>query len=126
MTPTARTLTALRANGWTAEVVERWNPHARVRHDLFNIADILAVRGAETLAVQVTAGSCVSARVAKLRASAALPLLCRAGWRVEVHGWRKVKVKRGGKAMRWACRVVDMVVDRLASEAQEPENEVAR
>jgi hypothetical protein len=108
MTPTARTLAKLRADGYTAEVVERWNPHARVRHDLFNIADILAVRGAETLAVQVTAGSCVSARVTKLRASAALPLLCGAGWRVEVHGWRKVK--RGDKATRWACRVVDMGV----------------
>ncbi|HEX7325184.1 MAG TPA: hypothetical protein VF292_07505 [Rhodanobacteraceae bacterium] len=63
MTPTARTLAALRVEGWTAEVVERWNPHARVRHDLFNVADILAVRGAETLAVQVTSGSNVPARV---------------------------------------------------------------
>lgn len=62
MTPTARTLQALRADGWLVEVVERWNPHARVRHDLFNVADILAVRGSETLAVQVTAGSRVSAR----------------------------------------------------------------
>jgi len=111
MTPTARTLAALKADGWTAEVVERWNPHARVRHDLFHVADILAVRGRETLAVQVTAGSGVAARVGKLRASSALPLLHAAGWRVEVHGWRRVKVKRGGKAIRWACRVVDMADD---------------
>jgi hypothetical protein len=108
MTPTARTLAALRATGWTAEVVERWNPHARVRHDLFNIADVLAVRGRETLAVQVTAGSGVSARVRKLRGSSALPLLTAAGWRVEVHGWRKVKVRRGGRATRWACRTINM------------------
>lgn len=108
MTPTARTLATLRADGWTAEVVERWNPHARVRHDLFNIADILAVRGRETLAVQVTAGSGVSARVRKLTASPALPLLAAAGWRVEVHGWRKVKVRRGGRASRWQCRIVPM------------------
>lgn len=108
MTPTARTLTMLRADGWTAEVVERWNPHARVRHDLFNVADILAVRGVETLAVQVTAGSGVSARVRKLTASSALPLLAAAGWRIEVHGWRKVKVRRGGKASRWQCRIVPM------------------
>lgn len=117
MTPTARTLATLRADGWTAEVVERWNPHARVRHDLFNVADILAVRGRETLAVQVTAGSGVSARVAKLRASAALPLLVTVGWHVEVHGWRKVKVKRGGKAIRWACRVVDMANTQAADDA---------
>ena len=119
MTPTARTLAALRADGWTAEVVERWNPHARVRHDLFNIADILAVRGRETLAVQVTAGSGVSARVHKLEASSALPLLAAAGWRVEVHGWRKVKVKRGGKATRWACRVVGMVNTQTADDANQ-------
>lgn len=108
MTPTSRTLAMLRADGWLVEVVERWNPHARVRHDLFNVADILAVRGRETLAVQVTAGSGVSARVRKLNASTALPLLAAAGWRVEVHGWRRVKVKRGGRATRWACRIVNM------------------
>ena len=108
MTPTQRTLAALRADGYTAEVVEHWNPHARVRHDLFGIVDILAVRGRETLAVQTTAGSGVSARIAKLTASPALPLLAAAGWRVQVHGWRRVKVKRGGRATRWDCRIVDM------------------
>ena len=108
MSPTQRTLVALRAEGWTAEVVERWNPHARVRHDLFNIVDILAVRGTQTLAVQTTAGSGVSPRIIKLRASSTLPLLLGAGWRIEVHGWRRVKVRRSGKAIRWACRVVDM------------------
>ncbi len=108
MTPTARTLAALRADGWAAEVVERWHPHARVRHDLFHVPDILAVRGRETLAVQVTAGSGVSARVRKPNASTALPLLAAAGWRVEVHGWRRVKVKRGGRATHWACRIVNM------------------
>lgn len=108
MSPAARTLAALRHDGWLVEVVERWNPHARIRHDLFNVADVLAVRGAETLAVQVTSGSNVSARVAKLKASSALPRLVSAGWRVEIHGWRRVKVKRGGKAKRWACRVVEI------------------
>lgn len=107
MTPTERTLARLRADGYTAEVVEHWNPYARVRHDLFGIADVLAVRDKETLAVQCTAGSCVSARLAKLRASPALPVLHSAGWRVEVWGWRKLKVKRGGKATRWDCRTVD-------------------
>ncbi|MGH8110455.1 MAG: hypothetical protein ACREPL_00720 [Rhodanobacteraceae bacterium] len=108
MTPTQRTLAALHADGWTAKVVERWNPHARVRHDLFGIVDILAARARETLAVQVTAGSCVSAHVHKLTASNALPMLAAAGWRVEVHGWRKVKVQRGGRATRWQCRIVPM------------------
>ena len=108
MTPTQRTLATLRADGYTAEVVERWNPYARVRHDLFGIVDILAIREGETLAVQTTAGSGVSARIAKLTASPALALLATAGWRVQVHGWRRVKLKRGGRATRWDCRIVEM------------------
>ena len=108
MTPTARSLAALRADGYTAAVVERWNPHARIRQDLFGIVDILAIRAGETLAVQTTAGSGVSARVRKVRDSATLTLLHAAGWLVQVHGWRRVKLRRGGKATRWACRIVDM------------------
>ena len=42
-TPTARTLAAMRREGWTVQVVERWNPHARIRQDLFGWADLLAV-----------------------------------------------------------------------------------
>ena len=33
MSPTARSLAWLRDGGWTAGVVERWNPGARVRQD---------------------------------------------------------------------------------------------
>ena len=42
-TPTARTLATMRQEGWTVQVVERWNPHARIRQDLFGWADLLAV-----------------------------------------------------------------------------------
>lgn len=106
--PTQRSLAYLRAAGWTAEVVERWNPHARVRHDLFGFIDIMAVRGSETLAVQTTSGSGVSARLRKIAEQPRLADVRAAGWLVHVHGWRKVKLKRGAKTMRWACRVVDV------------------
>ena len=43
MTPTQRTLAECRRRGWTAAVVEKWNPHARIRQDLFGCIDILAV-----------------------------------------------------------------------------------
>lgn len=43
MTPTARTLKWLRERGYTAEVVERWNPHSRTRKDLFGFADVAAI-----------------------------------------------------------------------------------
>ena len=89
MTPTQRTLAKLRADGWTTAIVEHWNAHARVRQDLFGFIDILALRDGETLAVQATSGSNVAARVAKIAESKTAPIVRKAGWRIEVWGWRK-------------------------------------
>lgn len=101
MSPTQRTLKHLREAGYPlVQVVERWNPHARVRQDLFGIVDVLAV-GSDIVGVQATSGSNVSSRVAKLTESDALPVLRKAGVRVLVHGWRKV---RG----QWTLREVDL------------------
>ena len=100
-TPTQRTLKHLRAAGYgLVQVVERWNPHARVRQDLYGCIDVLAV-GSDIVGVQATSGSNVAARVRKLTDSPALPVLRKAGVRVLVHGWRKV---RG----RWRLREVDL------------------
>jgi hypothetical protein len=99
--PTQRTLKHLRDAGYPlVQVVERWNPHAGVRQDLFGIVDVLAV-GADIVGVQATSGSNVAKRVTKLTESEALPILRRAGVRVLVHGWRKL---RG----RWTLREVDL------------------
>jgi hypothetical protein len=99
--PTQRTLAHLRAAGYPlVQVVERWNPHARVRQDLFGVVDVLVV-GADIVGVQATSGSNVAKRVAKLTESPALPVLRKAGVRVLVHGWRKL---RG----RWRLREVDL------------------
>jgi hypothetical protein len=108
--PTQRTLKLLRDEGYLAYVVERWCSFTHRRYDLFGIIDVLAVKGSETLAVQTTSGSAVSARVKKMEASEALPWLRDAGWTIHVHGWRKTKLKRGGKAMRWGCRTVDLTI----------------
>lgn len=100
--PTSRTLEHLRGAGYElVQVVERWNPHARVRQDLFGIVDVLAIRGAEIVGVQATSGSNVAARVAKLTEHASTPVLRKAGVRLLVHGWRKA---RG----RWVLREVDL------------------
>ena len=89
--PTQRTLAHLRAAGYPlVQVVERWNPYARIRQDLFGIIDVVAV-GADIVCVQATSGSNVSKRVAKITESEALPILRKAGIRVLVHGWRKVR-----------------------------------
>lgn len=91
MSPTQRTLALLRAQGWRPEVVEKWNPYARIRQDLFGCLDILALGDGVVLGVQACSGTDTAKRVAKLRAAAALPDLQRAGIRVEVWGWRKLK-----------------------------------
>ena len=99
--PTQRTLKHLREAGYLlVQVVERWNPHARIRQDLFGIIDVVAV-GADIVGVQATSASNVSKRVTKITESAALPILRKAGIRIVVHGW----AKRKG---RWTLREVDL------------------
>ena len=101
MTPTQRSLAKLRADGWHAEVVERWNPHTRTRHDLFGFGDILAVGSAGVLLVQTTTATNVSSRIHKIADSPLIGVVREAGIAVHVHGWAK-------KGNRWECRVEDL------------------
>lgn len=105
-TPTQRTLKRLREAGWEAAVVEKWNPHARIRQDLFGFADVLAFKPGQTpILCQVTTTG-TAARIRKIKEEPRALSALKSGFRIEVHGWRKVKVKRGGKAMRWEPRII--------------------
>jgi len=95
--PTQRSLALLREEGYHCEIVEKWNSFTRTRKDLWGWADILAIRRGEVLAVQVTSGSNTSAREKKIADSEITPKVREAGIRIEVHGWRKLKVG-------WACK----------------------
>jgi len=44
-----------------------------------------------------------------------------AGGRIQVWGWRKTKLKRGGKAMRWTARVVEVGLDFAIDKAEHVE-----
>jgi hypothetical protein len=102
VTPTQLTLRYLREQGYTAEVTEKWNPHARVRNDLFGIVDVLALKGDETLAVQTTSATNVSARIRKIADAPTIAAIREAGWTFHVHGWAK-------KSGRWVlARNVDV------------------
>ena len=101
MTPTQRSLIYLREQGYLCEVVEKWNSFTKTRKDLWGWCDILAIREGEILAVQVTAAG-VSSRVKKIMESDTLPIVRKAGVRIEVHGWRK-NVKG-----RYVMRIEDM------------------
>ncbi len=101
--PTQRTLEEMRNRGFPlVQVVEHWNPHARIRQDLYGIIDVLAVSELDIYAIQATSGDHVSERVAKMAESEALPILIKAGIRVVVHGWRK------NAAGRWVLREVEL------------------
>ena len=102
--PTARTLALLRQEGWTAQVVERWNPYAKVRHDLFACIDVLAINGSVVLGVQATSGSNVSARLSKIASLPSAALWKASGGLLEVWGWRKVG--KQGERKRWEVRRV--------------------
>ena len=99
--PTSRTLDLLREQGYAVAVVEKWNPHARIRQDLFGFIDILALKREETLAVQATSSG-VSARVKKIMESEYLPRVREAGWRIQVWGWTK------NSKGKYVLRVVDI------------------
>lgn len=100
--PTQRSLKLLRDEGYRAAITEHWNGFAKIRQDLFGIIDILAVKDGETVGVQTTSASNVSARVKKIAKSEATGDLRKAGWTLLVHGWAK------GSNGRWTCRIVDV------------------
>lgn len=105
--PTQRALAECKKRGWKPAIVEKWNPHARIRQDLYGFADLVVLDGNPgLLALQVTSGANLSARMAKLSAVPAVVDWLKAGLRVECWGYRKLVVKRGGKATRWNLRRV--------------------
>ena len=101
MSPTELTLRKLRKEGWSAEVVERWIPRVNVRKDLFGFIDIVAIKDGETLGVQATSYSNMSARIHKIEDSPHLKTLREAGWSLWVIGWHK-------EGRYWTERVVDV------------------
>lgn len=116
ITPTQRTLKALRDRGLLCHIVEKFNPHAGpfgIRQDCFGFIDIIALdEGRGIIGVQST-GQAFNSHKNKIIIDKEIEckawLLC--GGKVELWGWRKLKAKRGGKAMRWKPRIADFYLD---------------
>lgn len=110
MTPTARSLAYLRKGGALAQVVERYNPHAKRRVDLFGFIDIVAVDDTVkgVIGVQTTTTGNVSHRLTKLRVECA-PKMQRwlyCGNMLVIHGW----AKRGARGMRKVWTLTERIV----------------
>lgn len=104
--PTQLTLKKLRAEGFTAEIVEHWLPWAKRRRDLFDCIDVLALHADHfgLLGVQTTSASNHAARRVKALANPTIELWVRTGNRFEVWSWSKRKDKSRGRLL-WTPRV---------------------
>ena len=100
--PTQRSKAYLEKQGYRVAIVETWCPFSRRRKDLYGIIDLLGIRPGETLAVQTTSASNVSARVKKIAESDAIADIRAAGWGFHVHGWKR------GTNGRYTLREVDV------------------
>ena len=110
MTPTQRTLKYLKDMGRVCGIVERFNPYVGahgIRQDLFGFIDIIALDRKEGIIAVQSCGQAFSAHYKKITEERfhECQMWLRCGGKVELIGWRKVKLKRGGVAMRWKPRV---------------------
>ena len=108
--PTQRALAFCKDQGWTVQVVEKWNPWSRTRLDLFGVIDMVVLDGAGggPLGVQVTSGTNVAARLTKSREEPRLQQWLASPARCEVWGYGKRKKRRKdgsyGKSYEWVLR----------------------
>jgi hypothetical protein len=102
MSPTARSLEHLRTLGYRAQTLERWNPFARIRQDVFG-ADLIALKpGQPVLVVQCTTGSNHASRRTKLATLGFIALWTSVGVTLEVWSWAKQGPR--GKRKTWTLR----------------------
>lgn len=126
LSPTQRTLRELRNQGLICGIVEKFNVYAGpygIRQDLFGWIDIIALcpeRG--ILGIQST-GQAFSQHWQKItqERNEECREWLKCGGKAYLWGWRKVKLKRGSKAMRWKPRIKEVTIDDLQVERKKKE-----
>jgi hypothetical protein len=114
---TSRTLQYIRSQGWEADKVEQFNAYAGKfgqRKDMFGFGDIVAMGENSIIAIQ-SCGQAYAEHNRKITEDEKVaPMALRwlqCGGRLMLIAWRKVKLKRGGKAMRWQPRIKEYTID---------------
>ncbi len=115
ITPTQRTLAVMKKKGRICGIVERFvskiGPHGK-RIDLFGFIDIIAIDPEEGIVAIQSCGSAFAEHLKKMtQDTEVLMKLWLNHARVELWGWRKVKYKRGSKAVRWRPRIVSFYLE---------------
>jgi len=123
LSPTQRTLKAMREQGRVCGIVERFlayaGPHGK-RQDLFGFIDIVAIDPADGIVGIQSCGQDFRKHIEKMneeRNEAMFEWLKHA--RVELWGWRKVVLKRGSRAKRWCPRVADFWLEKETIRSEE-------
>jgi hypothetical protein len=108
-----RTLAYLRAEGYYADIVERFIrnpklPGGGFRRDFMHFGDILAINNYDTVMVQ-SCGQSFSQHLKDLLANLNVPIwLACPNRKLMLIGWRKVLKKRGGKQKIWKPRIKEI------------------
>ncbi len=108
--PTTRTLKELRKAGYVCGITERYNSFIKIRQDLFNFIDLIALSEKEIIGVQCCAGSGHAAHKTKILGNTTPPIWLKAGGKIQIWSWSKIKVKYGGKAIRWTPRIEEIMM----------------
>ena len=117
LSPTQRTLRAQRDEGRICAISEKWipfSPGPGVRKDLFGFIDVVVLDPERGIGGIQCCGSDFKKHVDRLLDSECTENVIewlKSGGFVEVWGWREVKVKRGGKAMRWMPREREITLE---------------
>lgn len=109
-----RTTKVLRENGFKHFKTEYWNPFSRTKTDLFHIIDCVAINpGNSIIGIQVC-GSDFQSHIHKITVDYrdnSIAWLSVPGALLQLWSWRKLLVKRGGKAKVWKARIADFWID---------------
>jgi len=114
--PTQLTLRDNRAMGRLIEICERWQINPKVpgggyRKDLFGFLDMIALDPDEGIIGIQSCGQSFAAHLKTMVDSEMVTpnvikwLTSPSKPKLELWGWRKLKLKRGGKALRWCPRI---------------------
>lgn len=110
-----RTIGYLRKGGIICQSVEQYNSYTHRFYDLFNFIDIIALVPERGIVAVQACGQDFQSHVRKIcqeHAEEARHWLgC--GGLIDIYGWRKLKVKVGGKAVRWTPRILEITMNDL-------------
>ena len=115
ISPTQRTLKAMRNQGRECGIVEKFQQYGGkfgVRQDLFGFIDIIAIDPQKGIVAIQSTGQDWSGHINKIMSLEEIVVKWLEHAPLELWAWRKVKKVRGGKAMIWKPRIGDFYIEK--------------